>query len=87
LKAFNEKPGQDMKDAIAADAGTAELHKILTEIVGTYFIARDYESVDAWGKKLNRMDCRLNCNYIPVTFKPVYHAVLSRREQRPLPHT
>jgi hypothetical protein len=66
LKVFKKRPGQDMKDAIAADAGMTELHKLFAKIFGTYFIARDYESVDAWGKKLNIMDCRLNRNYMPL---------------------
>jgi hypothetical protein len=81
LKAFQRKPGQDMRDAIAANPGMKELIQLFAEIVGTYFIARDYESVDAWGKRLNILDCRLNSRYRQVRFAPPYHQILHSHEQ------
>ena len=82
LSAFQNRAGQDIADAIATNQGMADLIHLFAEIVGTYFIARNYESVEPWGKKLNIMDCRLNCRYLPVTFPQPYHNELRRREDR-----
>jgi hypothetical protein len=33
-------------------------------IIATYFIARNYDSVDAWGHKVSLLNCKLKADYI-----------------------
>ena len=53
---------------------------VFAEIIGTYFIARDYKSVDLYGLRLNLLDCELREQYLPIVYEEHYHDMLKEVE-------
>ena len=84
-KSFEKASGKDLARPIAErienNPKMKDILEVIAEIIGTYFIGRDYHSVDAWGRKLNLMDCTLKDQYLPIVFKPDYHEMLRNIEQ------
>lgn len=75
-KQNRKKNKLSMAARIEADPKMQDLLNTFAAIIGTYFIGRDYNSIDMWGRKLNLMDCELKENYVPVLFGAEYHKML-----------
>ncbi|KAL9028996.1 MAG: hypothetical protein Q9180_007082 [Flavoplaca navasiana] len=52
------------------------LLKTFASIIASFFICRDYESVDPWGKRLNLLDCILRKEYKLVEYQEGPHSQL-----------
>ncbi|KAF1919277.1 hypothetical protein BDU57DRAFT_568712 [Ampelomyces quisqualis] len=79
LTALLDKHARDLR-------GNEELRvlfDVFAKLVTHFFVARDYTSVDAWGKPLNLIDSTLEVKYKVVPHKDEPHAELVKWEQRP----
>lgn len=69
-------PGETPFSKLQSNKPMANLLETFATILGMYFIARDYESVDPWGKTLDLLNGTLKKQYLLVKYPPDQHAKL-----------